>query len=1083
MLEKYLSTFGLSFIIMFQCITSWGQENENNTIVDWENPKIFEINKEPAHATFFSFENRLLAFENDRRESTNFISLNGMWKFSWVREPALRPIQFYEEAYDDRNWASFPVPANWEINGYGIPIYVNHPFEFKTKDPTPPDIPDGYNPVGSYRKQFDIPKSWDEKEIFIHFGAVKSAFYIWLNGKKIGYSQGSKLPAEFNLTPYIRQGTNTLAIEVYRWSDGSYLECQDFWRISGIERDVYLYAIPKVHIRDFFVRAGLDANYTNGELEVDIEIKNSSWNAIGPHSIGIELLDPKNENILSTPIQRSFPIKPNGVFKHTFREKVSSPSQWSAEVPNLYTLLITHKDANGKTVEVTSSKIGFRKVEIQKGQLLVNGKAILVKGVNRHEHDPITGHVISKERMLQDIQLLKQFNLNAVRTAHYPNDPYWYKLCDQYGIYVVGEANIESHGMYYDPKTTLGNNPDWKEAHVDRCLRMVERDKNHPSIIIWSMGNEAGNGVNFFEAYDRMKQRDRTRPVQYERVQYYNKATGKTEYDYNSDIICPQYPWIKSMVSAVENNPDRPYIMSEYAHAMGNSVGNFRDYWEDIIPKHKNMQGGFIWDWVDQGLLKVTEKGDTIFAYGGDFGPKGTPSDGNFCLNGIIMPDRRPNPALWEVKKVYQHMDVKPIDISTGKIRIYNNYTFQNSRNLDLSWQVLADGEVTQWGMNPKIEIPPGDSLDVQVPIDMIQPLQNVEYFLNLSFQTNQTTDVIPKGHELAFEQFPLPNDMQKQFVDTNGSPKLKMEENELEFIITGKKISAKLSKKSGMITSFIYQHTELIQKPLKPNFWRAPTDNDFGARLQKKLIMWKTAGENLKLKSIELVKKEKSEIVFEVLFEFPEKQISQQINYRFFGNGDIVVQNIFDPGGLSDTRQDELPNLPKVGMQMQLPGTYSTMTWYGRGPHESYWDRKAGAPVGLYRGSVSEQFHPYIRPQENGNKTDVRWMLLQNEKGTGLLISAIDEPLSMSAHHFMDDDLDPGLEKAQRHAGELKERDLVTLNIDMKQMGLGGINSWGTLPLPRYSLPCQKYIYSFRLSPYEEKMGRPGELSKLWYR
>jgi beta-galactosidase len=1082
MFEKYLLIVPTSLLLTFQCMICWGQGNENVKINDWENPKIFEVNKVPAHATFFSFENRALAQENDRTKSTNFISLNGVWKFNWVRDPAERPIDFYKETFDDSKWDLFPVPANWEINGYGVPIYVNHPFEFKIKDPTPPDIPDGYNPVGSYRKEFDIPPAWDGKEIFIHFGAVKSAFYIWLNGKKVGYSQGSKLPAEFDLTPYIQLGKNTLAIEVYRWSDGSYLECQDFWRISGIERDVYLYATPKVHIRDFFVRPGLDENYNDGELEVDIEIRNKSWQDIGPHSIEIELLDPDNKSIFFSPLQKSFPVKPNGVFKHTFYKKVNSPSQWSAEIPNLYTLLIIHKDVHGQILEAISSKIGFRKVEIVKGQLLVNGKAILVKGVNRHEHDPMTGHVISKELMLKDIQLLKQFNLNAVRTSHYPNDPYWYALCDKYGIYVVDEANIESHGMYYDPGTTLGNNPEWKEAHVDRCLRMLERDKNHPSIIIWSMGNEAGNGVNFFEAYDRMKQRDRTRPVQYERVQNYNKSTGKTEYDYNSDIICPQYPWEKSMISAVENNPDRPYIMSEYAHAMGNSVGNFRDYWEDIIPKHKNMQGGFIWDWVDQGLLKVTESGDTIFAYGGDFGPEGTPSDGNFCLNGIIMPDRRPNPALWEVKKVYQYMDVKPIDISTGKIRIYNNYSFQNSHNLDLSWQILADGELAMWGMNPKTEIPAGDSLDVQLPFDMFQPQQNVEYFLNLSFQTNMATDVIPKGHELAFEQLQIPNKKQNQFIKINKLPQLKMDENEQEFKMKGKNFSIRLSKKSGMITSFVYRNTELIQKPPKPHFWRPPTDNDFGARLQKKLEMWKAAGKNIQLKSINLIKEEKAEIEINVIFELPEKLIFHQVKYRFYGNGDIVIQNNFDPTTGSASGPDELPQMPKFGMQMELPGAFSMMTWYGRGPHESYWDRKAGAPVGLYSGTVSEQFHPYIRPQENGNKTDIRWMLLQNEKGTGLLISATEVPLSMSARHFVDDDLDPGIQKAQKHAGELKERDLVILNIDMQQMGLGGINSWGTVPLPKYTLPSQKYTYTFKMSPYDQKMGKPGELSKLTY-
>ncbi|UCC72525.1 MAG: DUF4981 domain-containing protein [Gemmatimonadota bacterium] len=1028
---------------------------------DWENPAVVAINKEAPHATLFPFESRELALARDEGRSLYYQLLNGRWKFNWVRKPADRPADFYREDYDDSDWTEIVVPGNWEVNGFGVPIYLNIPYEFEEN---PPYIHHHYNPVGSYRTSFTIPESWTGRQIFIHFGAVKSAMYLWVNGQKVGYSQGSKLPAEFDITPYVRAGANTLAADVYRWSDGSYLECQDFWRISGIERDVFLWAAPKLHIRDFFAIGDLDESYKDGILQVTAQVTNYGSERDAGSTLTLELLDADGRPVLEVEHTENVSVQPGEEVTVEFREPVPDPAKWTAETPDLYTLLLSLADASGTTVEVITARVGFRTVEIKDGLLQVNGVPITIKGVNRHEHDPLTGHVVSEAGMLQDIALIKQLNINAVRTSHYPNDPRWYELADEYGLYVIDEANIESHGRGYQPDTTFGNDPTWEAAHLDRTIRMVERDKNHPSIIIWSLGNEAGNGVNFYATYSWINERDRTRPVQYERAQL----------DWNTDIYAPMYADFQRLVDYAETYDDRPLIMCEYAHAMGNSVGNFADYWE-IIDRYPNLQGGFIWDWVDQGLLTTNENGDTIFGYGGDFGPPGTPSDGNFLMNGIVLPDRRPHPSAWEVKKVYQPIDVEPINLRGLVVAIRNDYDFANFRNLELVWSVIADGVVQETGDLDVPGFPPGDVWTLRIPYSPFQPKPGTEYFLNISFRTRRASDLVPAGHEVAFEQLRLPFFQPAPVLAADSLPQLQVDDTETTVTVSGEDFTISFDKETGVLVSYLYRGTELVRTGPVPNFWRAPTDNDFGGSWQTRLAVWRDAGADRTVRRVTVYQPSPRKVTIRTRARLEAVRASYSTLYTVLGNGEIIIESHFEPRG------EGLPRMPRFGVQMTLPKEFSHLQWYGRGPHESYWDRKAGAPVGLYDGTVAEQFHPYERPQENGNKTDVRWMALTNDEGTGLLVAGM-PLLSMSALHYTVDDLDPGESKAQRHAGQLTERDLVNLNIDYKQMGVGGITSWGPTGLPKYSLYYQEYRYSFRLRPFSNDDAPPAELAKERY-
>ena len=1044
------------------------------TVPDWEDPSIIGINKERPRASAFPFENMALAEGADREASAYFRLLNGDWRFNWVRSPGERPQEFFREDFDDSDWDFIPVPSNWEVQGYGVPIYLNHPYEFEEN---PPFIHHDYNPVGSYRTPFRVPADWDGREVFLHFGAVKSAMYLWVNGQMVGYSQGSKLPAEFNITEYIRPGENLLALEVYRWSDGSYLECQDFWRISGIERDVVLWSAPKVHVRDYFVKAGLDESYEGGQLEISVDLTNYGEDSPSPVTVAVEVMDPESGTAISSPRMLMNTPAPGEEASATLSMGVGSVRAWTAETPDLYDLFIALIQETGDTLEVFRQRIGFRTVEVKDGLLQVNGVPITIKGVNRHEHDPFTGHVMSEERMVEDIRLMKAANMNAVRTSHYPSDPRWYELADEYGLYVVGEANIESHGMGYHPDTTLGNNPDWELAHVDRMRRMVERDKNHPSVIIWSMGNEAGNGVNFYAAYEWTKERDDTRPVQYERALQ----------DWDTDLYVPMYAGFRHLEEYAQSDPERPLIMCEYAHAMGNSVGNFTDYWR-IIDRYPALQGGFIWDWVDQGLATVTVAGDSIWGYGGDFGPPETPSDGNFLINGLVQPDRAPNPHYYEVQRVYQWIDAEVSNPSGERVLLTNDYEFRTLEGLALEWSVLQDGTPIQRGEIPAPTLAPQASGEVRLPLSAFDTEPGAEYHLNLSVRQLEAEGVLPAGTEVAFHQFPLTPGAALPEADGSELPPVTLRTQGDRIMVAGPEFGMEISETTGEILAWAVRGGELIKTGPRPNFWRAPTDNDYGGRWQNRLGVWKDAGPSIVMESVNAARLTPNAVEVKALGALAQDEGAQyELVYTILGNGDVMVESSLRAG------EEELPRMPRFGMRMELPREFDHLEWFGRGPHESHWDRKAGTPVMLHTGLVADQYHPYVRPQESGNKTDVRWMTLRRESdGLGLMVMAEggqgetmgEYPyLSMSVLHFTQEDLDDGPEKDQRHSGELKERELVAVNVDFRQMGVGGITSWGPTALPEYSLPYEDYTYRFTLRPLSGSDDRPGELARKRYR
>ncbi len=1023
------------------------------TVPEWENPAIVQINKERPRATFFGFESRVLAASGDPERSSSFQSLNGPWKFHWVERSSERPMDFFEERFDDTAWGTIPVPANWEVQGYGYPIYVNQPYTFEKN---PPHIQRSYNPVGSYRKTFTVPSGWTGRRVFVHFGAVNSAMYLWVNGREVGYSEDSKTPAEFDLTDYVRPGENLLAVEVYRYSDGSYLECQDFWRISGIERDVYLYSTPQVRVRDVWAHASLDDAFRDGELLATVAVSNHTAESIEGYSVRVELRDSTDQPVGAVGGTTSaVRIAANGETEIQLRQIVTAPAHWTAETPTLYTMMLTLSEPGGREVEVISTRVGFRNVEISAGRLRVNGVPITIRGVNRHEHDLRTARVMSEAVMREDLRLMKLANINAIRTAHYPNTERFYDLTDEYGFYVVDEANIESHGMGYNLDVTLGNNPAWLVPHLDRTQRMVERDKNHASVIIWSLGNEGGNGTNFYATYDWIKQRDASRPVQYERALL----------ERNTDIVVPQYPSFASMVRYAETHTDRPYIMSEYAHAMGNSVGNFADYW-NVIDQHDILQGGFIWDWVDQALLKTNADGKEIMAYGGDFEPPGVRNDNNFLANGLILPDRTPNPHYWEVKAVYQPVRVKVMDLARGLLEITNRYDFRPLDFLTMQYVVLQDGVPVPGSVRtlPRLNVPARGSAQVTLDLPALEPEPGSEYDLELTFHVTVAEPGLAPGEELAFVQVALPGTPAIPTQAAASSAPVTINEAAATIEIRGSGFDVRFDRSLGRLTQWQVDGRALLEDGPVPDFWRPPTDNDFGGGWQNKLGVWRTAGPGLTVSSTTVAAASASEAVVTVIGTVPAGESAYTTTYRVRGNGDIVVESHFVPGAA------DLPRMPRFGMQMVVPKTFDTVTWYGRGPHESYWDRKTGARIGRFEKSVSDMWHPYVRPQETGNRTDIRWMTLTDRSGAGLRVTG-QPTFSGTALPFTHDDLDPGPVKRNTHSGELVERDFITLNVDWRQMGVGGINSWGTTALPEYSIDAGELSYTFTLSPLRARV------------
>jgi len=1050
--------------------------------VDWENLEVLSRNREAPHATLFPYESVALAREGRRDDSRYYQLLSGTWKFHWVRAPGDRPMDFYRADFDASGWEDIEVPGNWETQGYGTAIYLNHPYEFPRNQP---HIPHDYNPVGSYRRDFDIPADWDGRQVFIHFGAVKSAFYLWVNGEKVGYSQGAKTPAEFDITDFVRAGSNSVAVEVYRWSDGSYLECQDFWRISGIERDVYLYATPRVHVRDFFVNAGLDSSYTDGRLAVNVQLHNYGAVPAEEYRVDLRLLDGVardgaalglGADVAAAPVVTRLATAaspmPGSETSITFTADIDAVRRWTAETPELYTLLLEISDADGNLLEVISSRIGFRTVEIRDAQLLVNGQSVTIRGVNRHEHDPERGHAVSRQRMIEDIRLMKEANVNAVRTSHYPNDPVWYELADEYGLYVVDEANIESHGYYYEPDTTLGNKPEWIEPHLDRTRRMVERDKNHPSIIGWSLGNEAGNGVVFEATYDWIKQRDPSRPVQYERA-----LTAP-----NTDIYVPMYARIERLIRWAESNPDRPLIMCEYAHAMGNSIGNLQDYW-DVIERYPVLQGGFIWDWVDQGLYKIdAQTGERFFAYGGDFGDD--PNDQNFLINGVIGADRQVNPHYWEVQKVYQAIDVRPVDLAAARVLIVNKHDFLDLDVFDMTWEYDIDGRTMEIGNRRAPSLAPGETVELDIGLPQVRPTRGQEMFLTVRFHTRAADGLLPAASVIAWDQLKMPFGTPAPVMDTADLPEPDIEDNDHTVRISGPEFSVAFNRGSGVMSSFKFADTELVQSGLAPNYWRAPTDNDIGNRMHQRSAAWRDATRDARASVFDVARMEDGSVGVFVSYRLPQALAGAvDIAYYVYGNGAVRVEQRVNSAA-------ETPEFPRVGMSMVLPSDFDHLAWYGRGPHESYSDRKTSAAVDYWEGPVDEQHHVYVRPQETGNKSDVRWLALTNDEGVGLL--AVGDPLlDASVWPFVQDDLDfDRLEGAPEGAGprasiELKHttdvtpRDLVTLNLDLAQRGVGGDNSWGARPHPQYTLTEDGYAYSFVLRPFLTAEHDPARLAQ----
>ncbi|MBL4745451.1 MAG: DUF4981 domain-containing protein [Flavobacteriaceae bacterium] len=1007
-----------------------------------ENPAVIQQNKLDGRASFFPYQSIKEALNNKLTDASNYQLLNGIWKFNWVKSPEQRPVDFYKNSYDTRHWDSIKVPANWELEGYGIPIYTNTEYPFNTKNPNPPDIPDGYNPVGSYKRNFNLSPDWKDKAIFIHLGAVKSAFYIWINGEKVGYSQGSKLPAEFNISPFVKEGKNSISLEVYRWSDGSYLECQDFWRISGIERDVYLYARPTLQIADYFAKAGLTNNYKEGTLDLDIALRNSRKKK---QAVSLSVQITKDHKILYSNTQKTIVSPENTLKTIHFSKELGPVKPWSAELPELYTLNIVLSDKKGKVLEAISRKIGFRVSEIKNGRMLVNGQAILFKGVNRHEHDPKNGHVISKEDMLRDVQIFKENNINAVRTCHYPNAPYWYELCDQYGIYVIDEANIESHGMGYDLSRTLGNNPAWLLAHLDRTERMIARDKNHPSILLWSLGNEAGNGYNFYRTYLRAKEMDDSRPVQYERA----------DLEWNSDLYVPMYDTPQAMEDYAKNDAHtKSLIQCEYAHAMGNSMGGFKEYW-DLFEKYDKLQGGFIWDYVDQGL-KTIKNGKEIYAYGGDFGPEDVPSSNNFLNNGLVQPDRSLNPHMLEVRHIQQNIKFYATDAASGTISIKNWYFFRDLSNYSFHWEIIANGKVIENGVLAPQKIAAQQTKTLTIPFRK-DFKKEVEYFLNIKALLVKKEPLLAANYQIAYAQFALqtappftiPVPDTKEVTYTRDASHIQVKGN--DFHIT-------FDTHTGTLTNFRKNGEQLIKKGPQVNFWRAPVDNDYGARSPQKYKEWKNTGQQ-EVPEISLFKKDANSLTIQCTKRLFKGDAIYTQTYLIHGDGTIRVSN--DLNALKGTHN----NLFKFGNEFVLPPSYKSIEWYGKGPFESYTDRQHAAKIGLYKGSITSQYFPYIRPQETGNKMDVRWAILRKDTGTGIKIIG-EKPLHVAALNFHRNDLDSGAKKSQKHAGELTPRKEVYLNVDGYQQGLGSINSWGRLPLEKYRLPYASYHYSYWIIP-----------------
>ena len=1002
----------------------------------WQNVNINQQNREPRRANFFAFENLEKAQSFDKKKSANYLSMEGMWKFNFVKDHNKRPANFFALKYDDSQWKDFPVPGLFELNGYGDATYKNIGYAWATQfDPNPPYISELNNYTGSYRRTFELPKNWKGKDVYFHVGSATSNLTLWVNGKYVGYSEDSKVAAEFNISKYLKPGKNLIAMQVMRWCDGSYFEDQDFWRFTGIAREVYLYARPKLHAADIRLNAALENNYQDGVLNYKVSLKG------GKTDVAITLCDKDGKQIAQA-------TGAQGVIK------VPKVNAWTAETPYLYKAYITLKNKQG-AAEVIPQKVGFRNVEIKNAQLLVNGQPVLVKGADRHEMDPDGGYVVSLERMIQDIKIMKQLNINAVRTSHYPCDPRWYDLCDEYGIYITAEANLESHGMGYEEKS-LAKFPEYIVPHIERNEGNVKPLINHPSVIVWSLGNESGYGVNFEKAYDWVKACDTTRPAQYERGGY----------DSKTDIYCPMYIGYEESESYCKSNGTKPYIQCEYAHAMGNSEGGFKEYW-DLIRKYPKYQGGYIWDFVDQGLRdKSPITGKEIFTYGGDYG-RYPASDYNFNCNGIIAPNRRLNPHAYEIQYVLQNVWIKDFDAENGSFNVYNENFFKNIDDLSLTATLFANGvKLTTVAIPDTKGIAPQatklvKSEALKSAIEKAEAEHATEEItINFAFASDGSQPLVDKGQVMARQQIVLNGyEFDKVDAPANTGSKIEVEETNSYVKVSAERMSVTIGKKTGMIDYLDVDGEPMLKfrESMTPEFWRAPTDNDYGASLQKKMRVWKNPQMNLK----SFDKSEsKDSVVLTANFEMPEVKAELMLRYRINAAGEVAVTE-----KMTTDKEAKIADLFRYGMQLQMPASFSKLEYYGRGPEENYIDRHSSSFIGKYEANVKDEYYPYVRPQESGNHTDIRYFSIFNPTtGKGITFEGY-APMECSAIPYLVEDLDAGIEKEHawgQHSGDLVEKGLVQLHIQQRQFGLGCIDSWGASPMEKYRMHYQDRCFSF---------------------
>ena len=1002
----------------------------------WQNVNINQQNREPRRANFFAFENLEKAQSFDKKKSANYLSMEGMWKFNFVKDHNKRPANFFALKYDDSQWKDFPVPGLFELNGYGDATYKNIGYAWATQfDPNPPYISELNNYTGSYRRTFELPKDWKGKDVYFHVGSATSNLTLWVNGKYVGYSEDSKVAAEFNISKYLKPGKNLIAMQVMRWCDGSYFEDQDFWRLTGIAREVYLYARPKLHAADIRLNAALENNYQDGVLNYKVSLKG------GKTDVAITLCDKDGKQIAQA-------TGAQGIIK------VPKVNAWTAETPYLYKAYITLKNKQG-AAEVIPQKVGFRNVEIKNAQLLVNGQPVLVKGADRHEMDPDGGYVVSLERMIQDIKIMKQLNINAVRTSHYPCDPRWYDLCDEYGIYITAEANLESHGMGYEEKS-LAKFPEYIVPHIERNEGNVKPLINHPSVIVWSLGNEGGYGINFEKAYDWVKACDKTRPAQYERGGY----------DSKTDIYCPMYIGYEESENYCKSNGTKPYIQCEYAHAMGNSEGGFKEYW-DLIRKYPKYQGGYIWDFVDQGLRdKSPITGKEIFTYGGDYG-RYPASDYNFNCNGIIAPNRRLNPHAYEIQYVLQNVWIKDFDAENGSFNVYNENFFKNIDDLNLTATLFANGvKLTTVAIPDTKGIAPQatklvKSEALKSAIEKAEAEHATEEItINFAFASDGSQPLVDKGQVMARQQIVLNGyEFDKVDAPANTGSKIEVEETNSYVKVSAERMSVTIGKKTGMIDYLDVDGEPMLKfrESMTPEFWRAPTDNDYGASLQKKMRVWKNPQMNLK----SFDKSEsKDSVVLTANFEMPEVKAELMLRYRINAAGEVTVTE-----KMTTDKEAKVADLFRYGMQLQMPASFSKLEYYGRGPEENYIDRHSSSFIGKYEANVKDEYYPYVRPQESGNHTDIRYFSIFNPTtGKGITFEGY-APMECSAIPYLVEDLDAGIEKEHawgQHSGDLVEKGLVQLHIQQRQFGLGCIDSWGSSPMEKYRMHYQDRCFSF---------------------